>query len=288
MHLKFYKPEQEFTHGKADPRFKSKLDLAKELIDDAANKMIKFKYVLLDSWYGNCSDLLEFIAEIKELLFVSELKDNRKVQFYNPLERKHSFIQVNELVTLIKKFYHHKLKPVTIKQANGKSHTVWTYSFKGELFNCSVPVKVVVMLGKWHTDDSQSTHVFVTNDTSLSYKSVISTYRLRWGIERIFQELKDVFCFDQYQLRFKPQIEKFWFLCLTAWSLVYFLKQNNYLKNILKSHVPLDSFHDYKRAINSLLVFDSHSLLSKNKSLAEEYFPVKSKRFLKRYAYAMS
>lgn len=288
INLKFYKPEQEFVNGKADPRFKSKLDLAKELIEDALDKMIEFKYLLLDAWYGNCSGLLEFIAEIKDLLFISELKDTRKVQFFNPLERKHSFIRVDELVKLIKRIYPTKLKPLTIQDAQDNSHTVWTYSFKSKLNKCSVPVKVVVMFGKWNKNDSQPVHVFVTNATSLSYKSVISTYRLRWGIERIFQELKDVFCFDQYQLRFKPQIEKFWFLCITAWSLVYFLKQNNYLGNILKSHVPLDSFHDYKRAINSLLIFDSHSLLSKNKSLAQEYFPVKSKRFLKRYAYAMN
>ena len=288
INLKFYKPEQEFSLGKDDPRFKSKLELAEELIEDALNKNIKFKYLLLDAWYGNCSDLIEFIAEIKELLFISELKDNRKVQFYNPLERKHTFLQVNELVKLIKRIYSTRLKPLKIKDSKGKSHTVWTYSFKGKLFDCCVPVKIVVMFGKWNKNDSQSVHVFVTNATSLSCKSVISTYRLRWGIERIFQELKDVFCFDQYQLRFKPQIEKFWFLCIAAWSLVYFLKQNNYLRNILKNNVPLDSFCDYKRAINSLLVFDSYSFLSKNKSIANEYFPVKSKRFLKRYAYAQN
>ncbi len=288
INLKFYKPEVEFRHGKADPRFKSKLELAKELIEDALDNNIKFKYLLLDSWYGNCSDLLEFIAEIKELLFITELKDNRKVQFFNPLERKHVFLQVNELVTLIKRIYYKKLKPLRIKDSEDKEQLLWTYSFKAKLNGCSVPVKVVVMYGRWNKNDSQSVHVFVTNHTSLSYKSIISTYRLRWGIERIFQELKDVFCFDQYQLRFRPQIEKFWFLCLTTWSLVYFLKQNAYLKTILKNRVPLDSFHDYKKAIDSLLVLDSHSLLSKNKSLACEYFPVKSKRFLKRYAYALS
>lgn len=286
--LKFYKPEAEFRHGKADPRFKSKLELAKELIDDALDKNITFRYALLDAWYGNCSDLLEFIAEIKELSFITELYDTRKVQFYHPLERKHAFLQVNELVKLIKRMYDHKLKPVRIKDSADTEQLLWTYSFKAKLNGCSVPVKVVVMYGKWNKNDAQPVHVFVTNDTRLSYKSVISTYRLRWGIERIFQELKDVFCFDQYQLRYKPQIEKFWFLCITAWSLAYFLKQNAYLKTILKNRIPLDSFHDYKRAINSLLVFDSHSVLSKNKSLADEYFPIKSKRFLKRYAYAMS
>lgn len=288
INLKFYKPEAEFKHGKADPGFKSKLELAKELIDDAVDKNIKFAYVLLDAWYGNCSDVLEYIAEIKELSFITELYDTRKVQFYHPLERKHVFLQVNELVKLIKRMYYHKLKPLRIRTSEDTEQLVWMYSFKARLNDCSVPVKVVVMYGKWNKNDTQSVHVFVSNDTHLSYKAIISTYRLRWGIERIFQELKDVFCFDQYQVRFRPHIEKFWFLCITAWSLVYFLKQNNYLRDILKSHVPLDSFHDYKKAINSLLVLDSYALLSKNKPLACEYFPVKSKRFLKRCAYALS
>lgn len=281
VNLKFYKPEQEFKHGTADPRFKSKLDFAQELIEDAVDKQITFKRILLDAWYGNASSLLEFIHEIKELVFITELKGNRKVQFYNPLERKHVFVQVDELVKLIKRIYYKKLQPLRLNDSEDKERLLWTYSFKAKLNDCAVPVKVVVVYGKYHKDDTQDIHVFVTNDTSLSARSLLSTYKLRWGIERIFQELKDVFCFDQYQVRHKPQIERFWFLCLVAWSLVYFLKQNGYLASILKEDVALASFNDYKQAINSLLVFDAHSFLSKNKDVASVYFPVKSKRFLK-------
>lgn len=101
------------------------------------------------------------------------------------------------------------------------------------------------MFGKWNEYDDKNAHVLVTNDTRMSAYSVISTYMLRWGIEQIFRELKDTFGFDQYQLRHKKQIERYWSMCLISWTLVYWLKQNAYLKRIVQPGVPLSSFNDY-------------------------------------------
>jgi len=40
----------------------------------------------------------------------------------------------------------------------------------------------------------------------MSVRSAILTYLLRWGIEESFRELKDTFCFDQYQVHHQEQI----------------------------------------------------------------------------------
>jgi SRSO17 transposase len=55
LEVKFYKTESEFIMGKNDPDFKSKLELAKELIDDALHKKIPFRYC--PQYQKNCQIL---------------------------------------------------------------------------------------------------------------------------------------------------------------------------------------------------------------------------------------
>jgi SRSO17 transposase len=64
LNLKFYRPQAEFLLGKDDPDFRSKIDFALELVDDALKKNIPFSYVVMDSWYPS-TDFIEFIAERK-------------------------------------------------------------------------------------------------------------------------------------------------------------------------------------------------------------------------------
>ena len=105
---------------------------------------------------------------------------------------------------------------------------------------------------------------------------------LIWGIEYCFKELKDTFYFDHYQVRHIDKIERYWNLCLIAWTLTYWIKQNAYLNNILETRPA--TFNEFKQAINSLLEFSATSELSKNETLANRYFGIKSARARKKIA----
>ena len=124
--------------------------------------------------------------------------------------------------------------------------------------------------------------ILITNQLNASAKTIITTYLLRWGIEHCFKELKDTFSFDQYQVRHIEKIERYWNVCLIAWTLTYWIKQNAYLNKILETQPT--TFSEFKQAINSLLELSSLGTLSKNKSLADDYFKVKSKRLKKKLA----
>ena len=275
--FKSYMPEAGFLRGKKDYRFKSKITLAKELVDDAVSKNIKFGYVCVDSWYTSV-DFINFI-DSKGLKLIADLKPNRLIRFYHPVERRHCFIKQDELVKLIRSYYSHKLKPVVVSYPNGYKRSFLCYSFKSELKDCSVRVKVVVAFGRFTDEDSRSVHVLITNDLTSYTPAIVSKYTLRWGIERIFNELKDVFCFDQYQVRHKKQIERYWMLCFIAWSLVYWIKQNGYLNKTLK--VKPRSFNDYKKALCSLLLIGSGVFISKNKEFICNQCGLKSQRMKK-------
>jgi hypothetical protein len=91
-------------------------------------------------------------------------------------------------VTLIKKHYCDKIKFVTL-HTDGSEVSHKTYSFEAKLKDCDVPIKFVVVFGKWNKDDDNKYHILITNNLRASAKMVITNYLLRWGIEHCFNDL---------------------------------------------------------------------------------------------------
>ena len=272
--LKFYRTQAEFILGKDDPDFKSKLDFAKELINDAISKNIPFSYAVFDSWYPS-ADLIEFIDKMK-CKFIAEIKSDRRLLFRHPVTKKAVWIKQDELVRLIKKHLWHKPR-----FAHYRDTQLPVYCFESKLKGCSVAIKAFVIFGSWSDKDTTDIHILITNDLKMSYKKVVGLYMQRWGIEQMFRELKDTFYFDHYQVRHQEKIMRYWMLCILAWSLIYWVKQNACLFKVL-SYSP-SSLNEYKQALFKLILFSSHTCLSKNDSIYNDYFSsIKSKRFRQR------
>jgi len=258
--------------------FKSKLDLAKELISEAIAKGIPFKSVVTDSWYTS-TDLIEFTAS-KNVSLTAEVKINRSIFFTHPQTKQWRYLTGDKIIPLIKEFYPHKLKTAAIPQADGTDKNVLYYAFKSKLRDCSTEVQVIFIFDKWSSTDDKNTHILITTDLAMSVRSAILTYLLRWGIEESFHELKDTFCFDQYQVRHQEQIQKHWIMSFLSWTLAYWIKQNGCLSKIL-NEAP-QSIGECKQAVASLIIIDSSFLLSKNKELAAALYNIKSERFKKK------
>jgi len=272
LNLRFYKPEAEFAPlGKHDPDFKSKLDFARELIEEALASKIPFSHIVFDSWYASC-DMIDFI-DTADKKFISEVKSDRRLLVDHPLSKKKTWVQQEELVKLIRKHLWHKTRMVNYNGA-----LVPVYSFNAKVKDSSVELKAFCILGKWSDEDDKSIHILITNDLSLDHKQATALYRLRWGIEHAFQELKDSFYFDHYQVRHKEKIMRYWMLCVLVWSLIFWIKQNAYLHKTVSCNA--SSCNDYKRALLMLIEFSSFAALSKNDSIRASYFAsIKSQRF---------
>jgi SRSO17 transposase len=270
--LKFYKPEAEFIPlGKNDPDFKSKLDFARQLIEEAIAAGIPFSHIVFDAWYSSF-DMIDFIDGLGKK-FITEVKSNRRLLVDHPVSKKKIWIQQDELVTLIKKHLWHKTRMINY---NGK--LLPAYAFNARVKDTQVKLKAFVIMGTWSDDDDKSCHILISNDLSLDHKKAASIYRLRWGIEHVFQELKDSFYFDHYQLRHKEKIMRYWTLCFLVWSLIYWIRQNAYLYKTITTHP--STCNEYKRALLTLIEFSSYAALRKNDLLRLEYFAsIKSQRF---------
>ena len=259
-------------------KFKSKLELAKELIDGAVNKGLSFNSIVVDSWYTS-TDLIEYVSA-KNLRLVAEVKTNRSILFTHPKTRQWRYLRGDEIMLLIKEFYPHKLKSVSLPQKDDKDKKVWTYSFNSKLKGCRKEVKVTFIFDKWSKDDDKDAHILIITDLNMPVSSCILTYLLRWGIEESFRELKDAFCFDQYQVRHQKQIQRHWIMSFLAWTFTYWIKQNGCLSKIL-TELP-QTIGQCKQAIASLVIIDSAFLLSKNKEFAASLYNIKSERFKKK------
>jgi len=274
-----YLPAKEFPDGKNNPRFKDKIQIALELFDKASESL-KFLATVFDSWYAT-TRILEHI-HAKRKIFFSEIKSNRNIFMYHPIKKTRCFVKPDELVTLIKKHYVDKITYIKGKTSDGSDVSYKTYSFEAKLRDCKVSMKFVVILGKWNKEDDNDFRILITNQLNASAKTIITNYLLRWGIEHCFKELKDTFYFDHYQVRHIDKIERYWNLCLIAWTLTYWIKQNASLDKVIETRPT--TFNEFKQAINSLLEFASTSALSKNDKLADDYFKIKSKRLKKKFA----
>ncbi len=260
LEVKFYKTESEFVMGKNDPEFKSKLELAQELVDDAIDKKVPFRYCVFDSWYS-ASDVLNFIHD-KKLCFITKVKSDRRMLFRNPLTKKGYFTNQDEIVTLIKKHLWHKVRVV---KHNGRSLAV--YSFSSRLKSTDFVVKVFVVFGNLNDEDNRNVRIIVTNDLSLNDKEAVWIYLERWAIERLFRELKDSLCFDHYQVRHKLKIMRYWTLVILTWTLIYWIRQNGYLYRSIATSLKGKSINECKQALLKLILFSSYQALRKNNTI---------------------
>ena len=218
INLEPYRPSDEFADGKDDPGFKSKIQLAKRLIQDALAKGISFSHIVIDNWYF-AVELVKFIAN-KGLFWISEAEADRRISYRGKWTR------ADELAKLIPSTKFNK--KVTLTNTKGEETSFFVYSFITKVKGIPGKVNVCVAIGKWHLNDPKDAHVFVTNDLKIGAKEIVKKYSLRWGTEWMFRDLKENVGFDHYQVRTMRGITRHWYLCFLAYTFLIWIKLNAY------------------------------------------------------------
>lgn len=216
--LEPYRPSDEFANGKDDPGFKSKIQLARRLIQDALAKGISFSHIVMDNWYFAVK-LVNYIAN-KGLFWISEAEADRQISYRG------KWVRADELVKLIPSTKFNK--KVTLTNTKGEETSFFVYSFVTKVKGLPGKVNICVAIGKWHLNDPKDTHVFVTNDLKIGAKEIVKKYSLRWSTEWMFRDLKENVGFDHYQVRTMRGITRHWYLCFLAYSFLTWMKLNAY------------------------------------------------------------
>ena len=223
INLKPYIPENDSFFEKNFESFKSKIELAQELMQDAIDKKLNFSDFIFDTWYFS-NDTIEFIQE-KGRTFITEAPVDRLISYRGKWTR------AGDLVKVIPS---DKLRWVTVTTPHGKKKSFYTYCFKSKLKGLKGKFGIVVAIGQWDKDDQKNVHIYVTNHLSYSAEDTLKKYALRWGIECIFRDLKENVAFDHYQVRSIKAINRHWHLASLAFTFLMISKLNGTFSKIFR------------------------------------------------------
>jgi len=210
--LRPYRPAKDFDAGRDDPRFRSKIQLAQELIDHAESAGLRFSDIVFDSWYA-ANTLLNTLTQrqrtwITPAWNAGQVKANRQVMYRG------QWVRADELVTLIPSTRFRRT--VAVPNRSQRTRQFHLTSFQARINGIKGKLLIVVVKGSWDARDPHKIHIYATNHRSLTPTEVVRRYALRWKIELIFRELKDYLRFDEYQVRKLKGIARHWRLLLVA------------------------------------------------------------------------
>jgi len=141
----------------------TKNQLMREMILTAIKNQVKFKYVLMDSWFG-AKDNFSFITKYKKE-FISAIKSNRLIALSLEDKKQGKFIRVDELELSDKE------------------------SIRGYIKGYD---KEVLLVRQVFTNKNGSIGLqnLVCSDLTLDGDSVSTIYKKRWKVEEFFKSLK--------------------------------------------------------------------------------------------------
>jgi len=224
------KKERNRLHKEVDPilssdpefqalheQFRTKIELAVELIESAIRHRLPFSVLLFDSWYL-CEELVE-TARRRRKDWISILKKNRNLETHSfvlkdadgkaiPLSGPH--IAVQDLVPLIPRTAY---RAVTVDD-----QTYWTFTLKVRIPGLG---KVRLVISFQDSELTGNYAVLVSNRVDWSAQRIIATYLLRWPIETFYQDGKELLGLGEYLMRNAEAIGKHWCLVFVAYSLLH-------------------------------------------------------------------
>lgn len=239
-------------------QFRTKIDLAKELVEAAIGQRLLFSVVLFDSWYL----AKEFIACLRRRQkdWISILKKNRNLDTNSfvlkdaegkriSLEGPH--ISVEDLVALIPSNAYRAVKM--------GDQTYWAFTLTVRIPDLG---KVRLVISFDNAELTGTCAVLVSNRVDWTAQRIIATYLQRWPIETFYQDGKEHLGFDEYRMRDAKAIQKHWCLVFVAYS---FLHLDCLPTSLRQSRLPIKTIGEACRQqaqslIEALILFASQQL----------------------------
>ncbi len=141
---------------------KTKNEMFREMIRDCAYKC-RFDYVLADSWFSSAENMQTVKGELN-LNFIFALKSNRKVALSKENKQDKAYINIESL------------------QPGQQTVEVW-------LEELDFPLLLTKQVFK-NEDDTVGELYLACSDLSLSYGSITTIYKKRWGVEEYHKSIK--------------------------------------------------------------------------------------------------
>ena len=181
--------------------FKTKFELAKELVELAVSLGLEIETVLFDSWYAS-KDFIRCLKEHK-LHWVTRLKSDRNIKIrgtYTPIS--------DFAATLPREAF---------KKVMVKDQSYWVFSKAVDLKGVG---RTRIVISYDNKDLQGDPSYFATDNLHWESKRILKTYARRSKIEAFYRDSKQNLGFEDYQLRDLRAIKRHWCLVFLAYSLL--------------------------------------------------------------------
>ena len=200
----------EYCSRKSVPRdvFRSKVEIAVDIIRKARETLGPSVTVLMDTWYSCCA-LLNLIHACG-WAFIVAVKSNRNVYLNG---RK---ISVRHLT---KEPRHYQVIRLSKKK---------TYRVAKWIVELPKVGTVALFISKQHS----TPRFFISNDLNLTPMPMISVYDERFKIEFFHKDIKQFLGFGELFVRSRHSVQKHWTLVAVAYNLIVLMSPKDRSKNI--------------------------------------------------------
>lgn len=221
-----YVPDNWLEGGKADPAFRTKAQLALELVDRAREWGLSFRAVVADSWYGSNTAFVKGLDQ-RSLPYVLEVNCSRRVHV-----RLAGDIASNEhrLIEALSLLEPKDFRPVRLEGADGTEREVFVAALVLKIRRLPGRRRVVVVTRCASQPASdEDLRFLLTNVAQLRHDTVGRLYALRNWVEVFYREAKDDLGAGQDQVRHLEAIVRHWQLVFVAYSLLVLLRRRGRL-----------------------------------------------------------
>ena len=221
-----YVPENWLEGGKEDPAFRTKIELALQLADQAVQYGLKFRAVLADAWYGRSMGFIKGLEQ-RALPYVVELEGAQRIFARLPGDIASNEHRLKEALSLLVR---EDFRPVRLKNADGTEREVFVAALRLKIKKLPGKRRVVVVTTCPDEPASdEDLRFLLTNLVQLRNDTVARLYALRNWVEVFYGEAKDELGAGQYQVRDLCSILRHWQLVFVAYSLLVRLRRKGRL-----------------------------------------------------------
>ena len=221
--------------------FLSKVDMAEKVIREFEPLPDTCTHVLVDSWY--VSNRIWKAVKARKWDLTGGLKKNHKLRATD-VQGNLLWMQVDDYADELRREAFHPV--VSPNQEGGQT-----------VYACLIRTKVKklgacqVLIVKTDADDPQDKpRFYITTRLTDSLEKVVQDMALRWTVETLFADFKELMGSDQYQLHSAEAIVRFWALGLCLYQFLDSLRHR--LRRIYQHDVTLGETLNWVRERNEL------------------------------------
>jgi SRSO17 transposase len=215
LDLRQYYPASCLPKGKEDENFKTKPQLAIELVDRCLARDLKPGRVIADSFYGDNTNFLKALEE-RNMEYVCALKGSRNVYVKLPGDHRREKHRLDEVVKTI------TAEQLTKVKLGMEEREVWVAVFNIHFPKLTGTRTLAIQLNAPSFELATEVDYFLTNtpEETATAEWIATEYSSRNWIEVFYRETKGWLGMAEYQVRSKRTIYRHWMLVFLAYSFI--------------------------------------------------------------------